>query len=153
MNRNNPQATVPNSYQNIAIPTDGSEGAHHAAGHGLAIADAFDATVHAVSVIEDSGAEQRDQLRTSPEELAREAVESIEDRAIQHGVDVQTETLSGMPKETLLIYFEENAIDMAVMSTHGRTGIEQIVFGSITEEIVRNSPIPVLTVRPPEWND
>lgn len=153
MSRNNPEPTVPHRYRDIVIPTDGSDGAHHAAEHGLTIAEAFDATVHAVSAIEDSGSVQRDQLRTSPEEVAQEAVESIEEQASRRGIGVRTETLSGMPAETLLIYLEEQDIDMVVMSTHGRTGIEQMVFGSVAEEIVRNSPVPVLTVHPPEWND
>lgn len=153
MSRNNPETSTPKSYRNIVIPTDGSDGARYAAEHGLTIAEKFGATVHAVSVIEEGGSVQRDQLRTSPEELAQEAVEQIEAEAKRRATDVQTETLTGTPEESIIIYIEEQDADMVVMSTHGRTGIEQVVFGSVTEEIVRNSPVPVLTVHPPQWED
>lgn len=141
-------------YRTIVIPTDGSDGADYAAGHALTIAEAFDATVHVVSVYQTAGSVQRDQLRTSPEELAVEAVETIAERARKRDIKVRTATpSSGTPDEALLMYIEEVDADMAVIGTHGRTGIDQVLFGSVAEELVRNSPVPVLTVRPPQWED
>lgn len=137
-------------YQHVLIPTDDSDGARNAAEHGIEIAAAFDATVHALSVIEGSGAAQRDQLRTDPEDLAREAVEYIEKQARSDDLDVETSTPSGVPGETILGYIEDNDIDVVVMGTHGRTGLGKVVFGSIAEEVVRNSSVPVVTVKPQE---
>lgn len=137
-------------YQHVLIPTDDSGGARNAVEHGIEIAAAFDATVHALSVIEGSGATQRDQLRTDPEDLAWEAVEYIEEQAKREDLEVETSTPSGVPGETILGYIEDNDIDVVVMGTHGRTGLGKVVFGSIAEEVVRNSPVPVVTVKPQE---
>lgn len=140
-------------YQDIVVPTDGSDGANYAAEHALALAESLDATVHAVSVVEDSWATQRDQMRTSPEEEAASAVGAIEERGIERDVAVDSTTLSGTPAQSILTYVDENNADLIVMSTHGRTGLKQVVFGSIAEDVVRNASVPVLTVRPPEWED
>lgn len=153
MNPHNADPTVLERYREIVVPTDGSDGAEHAAEHALMVAGALDATVHVVSVQEDPGSIQRDQLRTSPEELASDAVESVAERARERGIDVRTDTLSGSPEQAILLYVEEQGADLVVMSTHGRTGIQQVVFGSVTEDVVRESPVPVLTVRPPEWKE
>lgn len=138
-------------YRTVVIPTDGSDGAAYAAEHGLMLANAFDATAHAVSVQEGAGSIQRDQLRTSPADVAAEAVESVAENAAQQNVDVRTATpSSGTPSEALLAYIEEVDADVVVMGTHGRTGIQQAIFGSVAEKLVRNSPVPVMTVRPPQ---
>jgi len=46
----------------------------------------------------------------------------------------------------ILTYVEEHDIDLVVVGTHGRTGFDRYVLGSVTEHLVRTSPIPVLTV-------
>lgn len=152
-----PNSTGPietETYQRIAVPTDGSDGANYAAEHGLMLAEALDATAHIVSVVESSGSAKRDHLRTSPEELAAEAVEEVEERARGLNVRTETATLSRTPtEEAILQYAEEQDIDLVVMGTHGRTGIDHVVFGSIAEDVLRESPVPVLTVKPPHWED
>ncbi|MBI1744205.1 universal stress protein [Candidatus Acetothermia bacterium] len=53
----------------------------------------------------------------------------------------------GHPAETILRYAKENKIDLIVMGTHGRRGLNRILLGSVAEEVVRRSPVPVITVR------
>ncbi len=151
MSRNNTRPIEAERYQRIVLPTDGSEGANHAAEHGLMMAEALGATAHIVSVVESAGAVKRDQLRTSPEELAAKAIEEVREQALRRDVEVRTATLSGTPEEAILGYIGEHDIDLVVMGTHGRTGLDQVVFGSIAEDIIRQSPTPVLTVKPPQW--
>lgn len=55
--------------------------------------------------------------------------------------------VEGNPHEEILEYVSEHDIDMVVMGTHGRTGIDRVVMGSVAERVVRQSPVPVLTVR------
>jgi len=153
MSRNNRRPIEAETYQNIAVPTDGSEGANHAADHGLMLAEKLDATVHIVSVIESAGSAKRDQLRTDPEELATEAVDAVREQARYRDIETEAARLSGTPKEALLNYIEEYDMDLVVMGTHGRTGLGNVVFGSIAENIVRNASAPVLTVKPPQWED
>lgn len=52
----------------------------------------------------------------------------------------------GIPHEQILDFTEQNNIDLIIMSTHGRTGLDRLLIGSVTEKIVRNSKVPVLTV-------
>jgi nucleotide-binding universal stress UspA family protein len=58
-------------------------------------------------------------------------------------------TISGIPYEEILKKAEEENIDLIVMGTHGRAGIDHFLFGSTAERVVRKAVCPVLTVRPP----
>jgi len=53
----------------------------------------------------------------------------------------------GEPYESVLDYADEHDIDIIVMGTHGRTGLDHHLLGSVTEKVVRTSDVPVLTVR------
>jgi nucleotide-binding universal stress UspA family protein len=54
----------------------------------------------------------------------------------------------GDAAEEILNYAKTEGIDLIIMGTHGRKGIERIIFGSVAERVVKKSPIPVLTVNP-----
>ncbi|MFP4315070.1 MAG: universal stress protein [Desulfovibrionales bacterium] len=56
--------------------------------------------------------------------------------------------LSGYPPEMILETARQQQIDCIVLGTHGRRGMDAILFGSVAEKVVKKSPIPVLTVRP-----
>lgn len=142
--------TADRLYRNILVPTDGSAGAQLAADHAIAIAKAFDGKVHAMSVDEGAGSEHRDHLRTDSEEVATKATERVAEKAEASGVPVTTSVQSGTPEQAIVSYAEESDTDLVVMGTHGRTGLENVIFGSVAEETVRKSSIPVLTVHPPE---
>lgn len=142
--------TVDQMYRNILVPTDGSDGAQLALEHAIAIAKAFNGTIHAMSVDEGAGSTQRDQLRTDAEELAEKATEEAAQRAESNNVPVTISVQSGSAEQAIMRYAEETDIDLIVMGTHGRTGIKNIIFGSVAEDTVRNSPVPVMTVQPPE---
>jgi universal stress protein A len=53
----------------------------------------------------------------------------------------------GHPVQKLIDYAKEQSIDLIVMATHGRSGIEHALLGGTTEKIVRNSPCSVLVIR------
>lgn len=139
-------------YRNILVPTDDSPGAKLAADHAIAIAKAFDATIHAMSVDEGPGGVQRDQSRADSEDIAADATERVAEKARMNGVPVTTSIQSGTPQEAIISYAEESEADLIVMGTEGRTGLKNVIFGSIAEETVRKSSVPVLTVHPPEEN-
>ena len=54
----------------------------------------------------------------------------------------------GDPAEEILSYAESEGIDLIIIGTHGRKGIERIFFGSVAERVVKKSQVPVLTVNP-----
>jgi nucleotide-binding universal stress UspA family protein len=56
--------------------------------------------------------------------------------------------LQGDPVEELIDYIRTNEVDLVVMGTHGRKGADKILFGSVADQVVKNSPVPVMTVNP-----
>lgn len=65
------------------------------------------------------------------------------------GADARLAVELGSPAETILAYAHTHAVDLIVMSTHGRTGLRRMVYGSVADEILRSSRVPVLLVRAP----
>lgn len=68
----------------------------------------------------------------------------------QPRVTVKTMVVSGNASEEILKAVEEINADLIAMSTHGRSGLRRLAFGSITDKILRGSKVPVLMVRAPE---
>jgi nucleotide-binding universal stress UspA family protein len=145
-------------YDTILVPTDGSDHAVRAAEHGLYLARAFDATVHLLNVVDvqaaaglfDAGGVDRafvERLEASGEEAidAAEAVAGETDR-------VRTALVRGAPPEAIIEYAGEHGVDLIAMGTHGRTGLDRYVAGSVTERVVRRADVPVLTTRATERN-
>ncbi|WP_137285530.1 universal stress protein [Halorussus salinisoli] len=141
-------------FETVLVPTDGSDAANVAADHGITLAEATDAALHVVHVVnltvlsgEFGSAEVLDAL----EEAGQQAVDDVIARADEADLrSVEASVLSGTPARGILDYVDERDIDLIVMGTHGRTGLERYLLGSVTEKIVRVADVPVLTVSPPE---
>jgi nucleotide-binding universal stress UspA family protein len=58
--------------------------------------------------------------------------------------------LLGEPAEEIIRFAKEENVDMIVMGTHGRTGFSRLLMGSVTEQVVRGAPCPVLTIKQPK---
>jgi nucleotide-binding universal stress UspA family protein len=147
--------TISHPYQNVLVPTDGSNCANQALAIGVDVADAEDATLHLLSVIAVTtlGADARPDIRMEMlEESAHELLDEAAAFADDAGVDVASTTVEYGPSihQAILTYIDDHDIDLVVVGTHGRTGFDRYVLGSVTEYLVRTSPIPVLTVRPPD---
>jgi nucleotide-binding universal stress UspA family protein len=91
----------------------------------------------------------------APEALGQEMSEEAERRlkmlipADQRaGLDVEMLILHGMPFLEVIRYAKANDIDLIVIGTHGRSGVDHIIFGSTAEKVVRKAPCPVLSVKP-----
>ncbi|ELY87142.1 universal stress protein [Natrinema altunense] len=136
-------------YQDLLLATDGSDGAHRATDHAVELARELDATLHVLSVSEDGphAAEKQDRLRSDPEDEAASAAERATETAEREGVDVTTDIRHGVPQEQVVDFAETNPVDMVIVGTAGRSGLDHLISGSVAEEIVRNAPVPVLTVR------
>lgn len=136
-------------YQELLLATDGSDGARQATDHAIELASRLDATLHVVSVSEDGphGSEKRDQMRADLEDQAEEALERAKTEATGQGIDVATTIRHGVPQEEIIDVAEEHGADMIVVGTVGRTGLDHLIVGSVAEEVVRNAPVPVVTVR------
>jgi len=131
-------------YDRILVPTDGSRSAEAAARHGLVIAEAFDASVHLISVTSEK--ERGERLAKAQ---ARDAISTLEKLFEQESdLSFQSVIEQGSPHEAILSYASENDVDLVVMGTHGRHGLSRVLIGSVTERVVRLSNDPVLAVPP-----
>lgn len=138
-------------YEDILLPTDGSPAATQAAQYGLSLAASLDATVHVLSIVDDSslGLDVRSTvLRQDYEQVASDAVEDLVSEAETHGIANTVQHIEhGTPIEVILEYIESNSIHAVVMGTTGRRGTDRILLGSLAEKTVRSAPVPVITVR------
>lgn len=139
-------------FESVLIPTDGSERSERAARHALALAGAYDASVHVLSVVETSALEMEPpvdttEAQTTLEKRAEASIESIERLVDDPTLDVVTSIREGNPTDVVLQYTAEFDIDLIAMGTHGRTGVSRFLLGSVTEEIVRDATTPVLVAR------
>ena len=62
--------------------------------------------------------------------------------------NTKTTAVAGDASEEIVNYIEERHIDLVIMGTHGRKGMDKIVFGSVAERVVKTSPVPVMVVNP-----
>jgi nucleotide-binding universal stress UspA family protein len=140
-------------YDDILVPTDGSEGTDKAAEHALDIAEKYDATAHVVYVVNTSAystlpADSNwESITAALEDEGKEATGEIVERMHDADVDAVPSVEEGIPHKTILEYADNNDIDLIVMGTHGKSGLDRLLLGSVTEKVVRASEVPVLTVR------
>jgi nucleotide-binding universal stress UspA family protein len=64
-------------------------------------------------------------------------------------VPIEYHVAEGEPAAEIVAMAEENGIDLIVVGTHGRRGLERVLMGSVAEQVVRKAPCPVLTVKTP----
>lgn len=136
-------------YEHVLIPVDGSKGSRGAVERGLDIAKTYGATVHALYAVEpiylmDANV---DQVVSALESEGEAATEDVAKQAEAAGVEVETHVEQGEPYRAILDYADDHDVDLIVMGTHGRTGLNKLLLGSVTEKVVRSSNVPVMTVR------
>ena len=141
----------------ILVPTDFSDHSERAAAYAVELARRYEADeVHCVHVSDIPA----DLLATSAyymtgpsepfvEQVREEGRKSLEAFARKNFKDrpVKTAFLEGRPFVEIIRYARENQIDLIVISTHGRSGIKHVLFGSVAEQVVRKAPCPVLVVK------
>lgn len=142
--------------RSILFPTDFSPCAERAYAHAVHLARQLDARLHVLSVVyheEDAETSPMSFLPLGSDELAVQLGLESYKRAKSDGddedsldvVNVQLQSTSAW--RTILEYLEDNRIDLVVMGTHGRHGLDRLLLGSVAEQVVRRAPCPVLTVR------
>lgn len=152
--RMQPDETLVFPYENILIPVDGSTAATHAANHLVELAASLDATVHVLSVVDNStlGPDVRSTISEKEgEQAATDAVETVVSEAETRGVTNTVRHIEhGNPVEEILGRVESNDIHAVGMGTTGKRGTDRILLGSVAEKTVRSASVPVMTVAEPE---
>jgi len=147
-------------YKHILIATDGSELATKGVEHGMALAKPLGAKVTVLTVTEplktavaraaiaggvDDPLGQYDQ---QIDQEMKERYKSIEQRASHYGVTVDLQhEIDQFPAEAITRVAKLEGCDLIVMSSHGRRGIQKVLLGSQTSEVLVNTTVPVLVVR------
>ncbi|MFC6954045.1 universal stress protein [Halorubellus litoreus] len=136
-------------FDSVVVATDGSESVQRAVDVSLDFAERFDATVHALYVVDASEVESspesvRDELRSALEADGEAALSTVAERA---NVDVTTAVREGRPAAEITAYAREVDADVVATGTRGRHGENRFLIGSVAERVVRTCDRPVLTVR------
>ncbi|MFC7173461.1 universal stress protein [Haloplanus litoreus] len=121
-------------FDELLIAVDGSDCARTAAKYGLELAATYDADVEVVTVY--GGDTERGQA----------ILDDIADMAGDVGVTVGTELLAGKPAKAITARAGERSADLIVVGRRGRSGVRARLLGTVTERVLRRSPVPVLTV-------
>ena len=140
-------------YDTILIPFDGSEEARRGAEHGIELAAAVGASVHALYVVDLPGAPRALSLRDDEESMREEYHEYGEEvtgeicsAAADAGVECEAVIRSGSPAEEIVEYATDEGMDAIVMGSAYRGKFPNLL-GSTSEKVVRTSTVPVVTKR------
>lgn len=141
-------------YSKILLPTDGSKHANKAAEHAIWIARKSGAEIIALTVMETSslvGLPADDLIVRLKEMLEEEASRSLEavKKLVEKsgaGVKITLRTDEGSPADAILRTIEKEEVDLVVMGTSGKHGLDRFLLGSVAEKVVRSAGCPVLVV-------
>ena len=145
----------------VLSTTDFSDLSNHALPYAIRMVKVFDAelvVLHAVTIY-DNDPNDPDYhfpyLRTYSDNATRNADERFQDwfkRAGDSGVRVRRELVQGISPHAAILEFieQEGDIGLICMSTHGRSGLKHVLLGSVTENVIRYAPCPVLAVKKTE---
>lgn len=140
------------SIRRILWPTDLSTGAGRAFPYAAALASWHDAELHVLNVREDGGSSEGEAGSFPVSEQALHELLTTNGDPPEH-VDlaslpiVQEQRDGTSPPDAIVSYAEDHDIDLVVVGTHGRRGLQRLLIGSVAEEVLRTAPCPVLTVR------
>jgi len=135
---------VPESapMRNLLLPVDGSDLAELAVPAALELARLYEARTILMRVLEETKEEDAAEVREAEEHLDAIA-RTFERRAVDTFLLVER----GNPVDQILKAARFHHADLIVMTTHGRSGISRLVTGSVTEQVLRRAPVPLLVVR------
>ena len=140
-------------YNKILVATDGSANTKRAIRYGIELARVANADVCAVYVLDTSvfASMPMDAAWTSMYELLRaeggEALKYVKEKCAQSSVPFEGVVLDGHPAHEVVDYASENEIDLIVMGTLGKTGLDRILLGSVASTVAHTSSIPVMIIR------
>lgn len=142
-------------FKTILFATDFSDNSLQAYNYALSLAQKFEARLAIVHVINEP-VDLRgfyvphisfDKLEEEIEQGAAKLMEKFCQEHVPAAVEVKTCVVPGIPYDEIIKQAEDLNADLIVVGTHGRTGLDHVLFGSTAEKVVRKSPVPVMTIR------
>jgi nucleotide-binding universal stress UspA family protein len=131
------------SIRNIVYATDFSSHSNQAYFHAVALAEGHHASLTIIHIYSPQRLTEPDSGR----DHWREQLQQI--RPLNPQIPVRHVLLEGDPAEEIIRYATESQADMIVMGTHGRTGLERLLMGSVAEKVLRGAPCSVLVAKLP----
>jgi nucleotide-binding universal stress UspA family protein len=133
----------------ILYPTDFSSYSNQAYFHAISLAEKHGANLTIVYVYNPEAPAQAGEPGDHPARRAywRGQLESV--RPLNTTIEVRHLVLEGDPATEIVRHVQQTGIDLVVMGTHGRTGLERLLLGSVAEKVLRDAPCSVLVVKLP----
>ena len=136
------------NIRKILYPTDFSPYSNQADFHAVALAQAHGAGLTILYVYAPGqGTPPKSVTGVSDRDYWRNQLEQI--RPVDSGIPVHHVLLDGDPATEIVQYARDASMDLVVMGTHGRTGLERMLLGSVAEQTLREAPCSVLVVKLP----
>jgi hypothetical protein len=144
------------AFKSIVVATDGSKYSAAAASEAIGIAKRNVSKLTVISVVPaehatptdmEFGMSQRELIAEKEMRVAEENAKTVKDAAQKEGVAVQAFVMSGKPADAVIETAKEHGADLIVLGSHGRTGLEKLLMGSVTERVIVLSPCAVLVVK------
>jgi nucleotide-binding universal stress UspA family protein len=141
------------NIKKILYATDFSSHSNQAYFHAVALAEGHGADLIILHVYSPTAADLEGMVPDSRSEdldvsYWRQQLEQI--HPVNSGIRVHHVLLEGSPADEIVRYATEQGIDLIVMGTHGRTGLERLLMGSVAEKVVRGAPCSVLVAKMPK---
>lgn len=136
-------------YTDVLLATDGSDCARQATTHAIELADRYDATLHAIYVIEtrtgyDSGIVDPETIERDLQAEGESILTDVRRDADQQGVELVERIEQGVPEREIVDYVGANDVDVVVVGARGRSAFKTVLLGSTSETLIRELSIPVV---------
>jgi hypothetical protein len=143
-------------FKNIVVATDGSKYSVAAASEALGLAKRNGSALTIISVVPselltptdiDFTITQREHIAEKEMHEAEKSAKAVKEAAQKEGVSVRAFVLSGRPADAIIETAQEKKADLIVLGSHGRTGVERLLMGSVAERVIVLASCPVLVVK------
>jgi len=140
----------------ILFPCDLTENSSKILPYVLSVSEKYNSMIYLLHVVQDLHRwgkvyiphASMDAFQKEALEGAEKALDRVCEEELESCPNFQRRIVSGDPATEILKTIETEDIDLVVMGTHGRKGLEHTIFGSVAENVVKKSPVPVMTVNP-----
>jgi nucleotide-binding universal stress UspA family protein len=150
-------------FKRILVPLDGSRASAKALPYAIEIAQRFGAELILMQVVAPIAPHRVTSLSAEATKISKEAAQLQEKRQVERGKrylkaqlqQITTQGVSGSyhailgdPAKAIIRFCQKESVDLVVMTTSGKSGIKRALLGSVADQLVRDSTVPELVIRP-----